>query len=59
MEKYYQLIDSIIVDVNNSIGLLLSGQHVAWAGSQRDIVQKLAALKNGLMNEEKQKGSDE
>lgn len=52
MDKY-ELIDSMIVQINNSVGLLLSGQYIAWCDSQRDMVSKLAALKSGLMNEEK------
>lgn len=43
-----ELLDSIIVDCNNSVKELATGQFLAWCAVMTNIVQKLAALKNGM-----------
>ena len=54
MDKY-QLIDSIIVQVD----ALTDMRGVAKCRTIIDIIDKLAALKSGLQNEEKENGGDE
>ena len=45
------LIDSLIVDVNDQLKLIISGQYVAFCSKSVEIVKKLAMLRNGVVNE--------
>lgn len=45
------LIDSMIVDVNDMVKLICSGQYVAFCKKPVTIVQKLANLRNGIKAE--------
>lgn len=47
----YGMIDSLIVDVNDMVKLICSGQYVAFCQKPVAIVQKLAALRNGIKAE--------
>ena len=44
-------IDSIIVDCNNSVRSLTSGNYIAWCGEMFQITQKLFGLKNAVQME--------
>ena len=46
-----ELIDSLIEEVNFSIGELMSGERVIWCGRMVSIVQKLNNLKKGVEND--------
>lgn len=47
----FGLIDSLIVDVNDMVKLICSGQYVAFCQKPVVIVQKLANLRNGIKAE--------
>ncbi len=45
------LIDSLIMDCNNSVKEIACGQYIAWCNIMVQIVQKLANLKIGVRND--------
>lgn len=45
------LLDSIIVDCENAVKQLTTGNHLAWCGIMYSMAQKLICLKNGIKNE--------
>ena len=47
------LIDTLIVDCNESIKLAMSGQYIAWCNLHVQMVKKLANLKNGVIQDKK------
>lgn len=56
-----ELIDSIIVDCNNSARQLVGGSYISWCSTMVSIVQRLSRLKEGIAreNESKQKTIEE
>ena len=42
------LIDSLIIDCNNAVKAVASGEYIGWCGISVQMVQKLSALKNGI-----------
>ena len=42
------LIDSLIIDCQNSVKAAVSGEYIGWCGINIQMVQKLTALKNGI-----------
>lgn len=44
-EQTDKLIDSIIIDCNNAVKIMISGNYIAWCSEMVKIVQKLANLK--------------
>lgn len=44
-EQTNHMIDSIIIDCNDAVKLMISGNYIAWCNSMVKIVQKLADLK--------------
>ena len=45
------LTDTIILDCNNTVKQLVSGNYIAFCNGMRGIVEKLAVLKNGITKE--------
>ena len=43
--------DTIILDCNNTVKQLVSGNYIAFCNGMRGIVEKLAVLKNGITKE--------
>ena len=46
-----ELIDTLIVDCNNAVKSIVSGQYVAFCVAMGQMVQKLANLKTGVAND--------
>lgn len=42
------LIDSLIIDCNNAVKAVASGEYIGWCGISVQMVQKLSALKKGI-----------
>ena len=42
------LIDSLIIDCNNAVKAVASGEYIGWCGISVQMVQKLSALKRGI-----------
>ena len=42
------LIDSLIIDCNNAVKAVASGEYIGWCGISVQMVQKLSALKSGI-----------
>lgn len=42
------MIDSLIIDCNNAVKAVASGEYIGWCGISVQMVQKLSALKNGI-----------
>ena len=42
------LIDSLIIDCNNAVKAVASGEYIGWCGISVRMVQKLSALKEGV-----------
>ena len=55
MSEFEQIIDSIIVDLNQSVGRLVGGNYVGWMSTQNGVIQKLIELKNALKENEAEK----
>lgn len=49
------LIDSLISDCNNATGAIAQGKYILWCKTMFEMVQKLALLKNGIVNDLKNK----
>lgn len=47
-EQKNQMIDSIIIDCNDAVKQITSGNYIAWCGLMVKMVQKLSALKNEI-----------
>lgn len=47
-EQTSRLIDSIIIDCNDSVKMIMSGNYIAWCGLMVKTVQKLSALKDEI-----------
>lgn len=43
-----QKIDSLIIDCNDAVKLITSGNYIAWCGLMVKMVQKLSALKEEI-----------
>ena len=48
---YKGLIDSLIIDCNNGVKAITSGEYIGWCGLNVQMVQKLTALKKGVTND--------
>jgi len=46
-----ELIDTLIVDCNNAVKSIVSGQYIAFCVAMEQMVQKLANLKTGVAND--------
>ena len=44
----YGLIDSLILDCNESVKKLIEGNYIAWCNRMSEMVKKLALLKDGV-----------
>lgn len=42
------MIDSLIIDCNNAVKAVASGEYIGWCGISVQMVQKLSTLKNGI-----------
>lgn len=42
------LIDSLIIDCNNAVKAVASGEYIRWCGISVQMVQKLSTLKQGI-----------
>ena len=42
------MIDSLIIDCNNAVKAVASGEYIGWCGISVQMVQKLSALKRGI-----------
>lgn len=42
------MIDSLIIDCNNAVKAVASGEYIGWCGISVQMVQKLSALKQGI-----------
>ena len=42
------MINSLIIDCNNAVKAVASGEYIGWCGICVQMVQKLSALKNGI-----------
>lgn len=49
--SHEELIDSMIVECNSSVHLMISGNYVGWCKMIVDIVQKLTTMKKGISDE--------
>ena len=47
-EQTNKMIDSMIIDCNNAVKMMTSGNYIAWCGLMVKMVQKLSALKEEI-----------
>lgn len=45
------LVDSLISDCDSAVGAVAQGKYILWCKTMFEMVQKLALLKNGIVND--------
>lgn len=50
-----KLIDSMILDCNNAVKMILGGNYIAWCGIMQNIAGKLVALNEQVQKEIKER----
>lgn len=55
MMNSVEFVDSLIEDCNNAVSAVARGQYILWCRTMVEMVQKLALLKSGVVQDSKSK----